>query len=343
MATSDKEICGKCVKTVKISNLKSVQCTDFCKKWYHFSCSLLSNKKLHEIQNTADKKWSCLKCVRERSKLTRRSLTLNIDGLNPIDLNETGSSEAEDYTSESEVVSTKEITNTDLYKKICEVVSATSSLKKDVSEIKKCLQLFHDRICTLEEENISLKNSNDILEEQIIFLKDQVNNLAQDKLNNDIEINGVPVSENENLNVITSKLFSKLEININKSDTINMYRQQSKHNNSGLPSPIIITFRHNNIKNKIIEAKKDKTINFNEICTTTSSSTDSEINEKRLIYINERLTKNNNYLFKKARDLKRKNKVKFAWVKNGRVLIRKTESSRVIIFNNNTLNESNFD
>lgn len=46
------------------------------------------------------------------------------------------------------------------------------------------------------------------------------------------------------------------------------------------------------------------------------------------IYINEVLTKRNQYLFKLARDQKREGKLKFTWFRNGRLLVRKTEKSK---------------
>lgn len=61
---------------------------------------------------------------------------------------------------------------------------------------------------------------------------------------------------------------------------------------------------------------------------------------KNNIYINENLTKRNKKLFKKARDLKRNGDVKYAWCKNGKIFIRKTDDSKVIVFNDNVNVES---
>ena len=47
------------------------------------------------------------------------------------------------------------------------------------------------------------------------------------------------------------------------------------------------------------------------------------------IYISEVLTKRNRYLLKLARDLKRSDKIKFVWFKDGRLLARKNEKGKV--------------
>lgn len=71
----------------------------------------------------------------------------------------------------------------------------------------------------------------------------------------------------------------------------------------------------------ILNGKKEKTLNTSILYPDA---------ENRLIYINENMTKYYRMLLKKARDLKRNGTVNFAWFKIGKVLIRKTEKSKVI-------------
>lgn len=49
------------------------------------------------------------------------------------------------------------------------------------------------------------------------------------------------------------------------------------------------------------------------------------------IYIGEQLIKARQFLFKKARDARRNKIIKYTWMRNGEILIRKTDTSRIII------------
>lgn len=103
-----------------------------------------------------------------------------------------------------------------------------------------------------------------------------------------------------------------------------MYRVKSGFSEtSGLPPPIIIKFNKKVDKELVLKNKKGITLDTSLIYPDS---------EKRYIYINENMTKYYKQLFKKARDLKRKNTVKFAWFKNGKVFIKKTDDSQSIVF-----------
>lgn len=56
----------------------------------------------------------------------------------------------------------------------------------------------------------------------------------------------------------------------------------------------------------------------------------------RPIYVTEQLSAKQQFIFKKARDLKRAKKIQFAWVKNGNILIRRTAGSKAVNITNIT-------
>jgi hypothetical protein len=62
---------------------------------------------------------------------------------------------------------------------------------------------------------------------------------------------------------------------------------------------------------------------------TTSNIGFEELDEQ--IFVFEHLTNENYDLFKMAKDFKRKKLVEFVWVRNGRVLVRKNESSPAVL------------
>lgn len=60
------------------------------------------------------------------------------------------------------------------------------------------------------------------------------------------------------------------------------------------------------------------------------------------IFINEKLSSYFSLLFKKARDMRRKRIIQFAWVKDGKVFIRINENSKTIrVLHENNLNINN--
>lgn len=147
--------------------------------------------------------------------------------------------------------------------------------------------------------------------------------MKQEILNNNILICGVPQTEDENLFGIAKNIIKAIDVELNDRDIQTVVRNSTSHENITIINAIVVKLHSENVKQQILIAKKTKRI------TTKIFDENVAVSEIRPIYINEHLKRSKQYLFKKARDLKRARNVKYAWVKNGE--IRKTDDSIIKI------------
>lgn len=81
-------------------------------------------------------------------------------------------------------------------------------------------------------------------------------------------------------------------------------------------------------KSSILQAVKTKPLNSDLITAGNRKNWGFETDK---IYINEHLTKDNTAIFYEARKLKKNGFVKYAWVKNGTVKVKKEDGGKAII------------
>ncbi|KAK9871469.1 hypothetical protein WA026_012843, partial [Henosepilachna vigintioctopunctata] len=180
-------------------------------------------------------------------------------------------------------------------------------IKKDLEEIKKenkNLKREHEK---LKIEVQSLKNEMAILKNQAVA--NAVTADFQTRRNNVIMIGLSKTAE-------VVKVLNKLDINI-KDEEIKTRQISSK----GHMKPILVTFPSESVRNEVLLKRKAKGL---------LNSENMELDgDRRNIYINEDLPQITRDLFRKASELKNIGYM-YVWVKEGKVLCRKSEFSRII-------------
>jgi Baculovirus FP protein len=191
--------------------------------------------------------------------------------------------------------------------------------------MKEMKDNFYDvsqKYAELSSENIKMKNNMSQMYKDLDFLHEKINRMEQFHLLNDVEIVGVPETQDEDLGDILQKLFDHAECSPTIGAVKNVYRKKKTKN--GLPGTIIATFVNNSNKTEFITATKKKKL--------SSSFLSSE--NQRPVYVNEKLTKHNKYLFYLARDLRRTKLVKYAWTDHGQIMVKTDDNTDSIIINN---------
>ena len=217
-----------------------------------------------------------------------------------------------------------------------EIQSSQNDSKKEITNVNATMADLKKTIENLITENTTLRNQNCLLVERIAQMEDQLNTIKQDQLSNNILIGGITETNEENLQDILLQIANNVGVNLKEEEIEKCYRKKSfnetdnNNDRSKMPKQIFIKFKNKYIKTKIMNAKKQKDLNTKIL----------NHHHHRPIYINEDLTKNNQLIFKKARELKRGKKVEFAWVKNGRIYVKKhNELNKIYIPNINLLND----
>lgn len=207
--------------------------------------------------------------------------------------------------------------------------TSNEDLKKLIENIQVSVDFLSEKFDELQEENRKLKNmlkenikKNNILEERVKSLEQIMEKTEREKLKNNIILIGVAKQrKNENVTEIVNKVFKNINTKIEPNEIIEAYRKDEENNKS----PIIVKLASNEIKSKILNARKQIGSITTKECQLTG--------EENEIFINEQLTQLKNNLFYKARELKKEYKYKFLWTRDGNIYIRKSETSTKLKIN----------
>lgn len=322
MAPNSKDIknCNQCNQIIK-KNQKVLQCDGDCKKYYHILCVNVGSEEYQKIVSKDDFFWLCSDC---KSKRHKRRSTLNI-------ISNGQNSPAQGLASNN-INSNPKLDS--IMAKIDELLKKQDDYEKKIDSLRQQISEFKTLAESIVEENIKLSSENIILQEKISKNQFEIENLKQIQYNKQIIISGAPIIDDD-LMITVMPIINKIDPDVKAEEIINCHTQNNRSENSGEPPSIVVELINVKIKEKIVQKKKQKTLKVKEIFTSSSSHLQDGV-----IFINEKLSTYFNYLFKKARDLKRDGKLKFAWVKNGKVFIRKSEESAVIrVFNTDILND----
>jgi Baculovirus FP protein len=188
-------------------------------------------------------------------------------------------------------------------------------LMAEINELKTRHQSLHT-------ENLKLKAKMAEMYKDLDFLHSKLNRMEQAQHMNEVEIIGVPETQDEDFSDILKKLFEHVEHPSPTGAIHNVYRKKSAK--SVLPGTIVVSFKSFSTKMQFVTATKKKKLTSSFMCTENH----------RPVYINERLTKHNKYLFYLARDLRRKNFEKYAWTDHGNILVKIDDNTDSMIIDN---------
>lgn len=167
------------------------------------------------------------------------------------------------------------------------------------------------RIEEVEKSNAEMKVELEEIKAENVMLRARIDESEQYSRKRNVIISGIPYEEGEEIKTKIQKFATDIQINLEDYDINAVHRLLNKR---GIP-PVILCL--NSLD------KKEKLINWSKINYEKNKKSGKIKNQ---IFINEHLTKNNEILLKKA---KAAENIKYAWFKNGNVLIKRDENSTV--------------
>lgn len=187
-------------------------------------------------------------------------------------------------------------------------------IMKTINEIQNSMNLISKKQDILEQENVELKK-------RIKEMEQTDDDIQQYMRNKNIQIDGIPKVENENLEEIMKTIGNKLSINIKDEDIDAIHRLPTRSTKN--PEPIVVQFLTRKMRDSIIMKGKMKENRIN--------TKDLELKcIEKPVYINEHLTQKRKEILFEARKLKFQKEYKFLWTKGCKIFIRKTENSTAI-------------
>lgn len=190
------------------------------------------------------------------------------------------------------------------------------------SDIMEKLMEMDEKYSKLFAKYEEQRQINEDLKNELQVIKKQLNVKEQQQLNNNIIIQGVPYKENEKVEETIRKITNILGV-VNNAEKC--FRLGS--GNGSKLAPIKVVFKNSEDKEKWMLAKKNKNLN---------TAIFEQSNPPKPIYLNHDLTKRNFELFMAAKKFKNDNDYKYLWINNGKILMRKSDDSKILLIGDET-------
>ncbi|KAJ2938473.1 hypothetical protein O0L34_g12918 [Tuta absoluta] len=255
-------------------------------------CTGLSAKQITALRNAGNLAWTCNECNNSGSR--KNSFVVGTDDEDTA---------AEDTPKRVVTIDAKKFMDevkTEMNKILKhELVAMTNSITYNGEKLDECLatiRVFKQQVKDLEKKNAELTNKNNNMEVRIAALEQKLNETEQKKLDQLIEVTGVPKNVAINLSSIKNKLAETLDVNAEQ-----VVRVAEVPSHPEKPKSIILHMQDAESKTTWLSAvrdkKKDKTT---LVLENLIEGLDSNI-AKNCVYIREVLTTHHKQLLWKAK------------------------------------------
>lgn len=317
-------VCSECNNKVDRSDPEKLKCS-LCNNFYHSGCLAMSPNDLEFIKSK-EFSWKCNKCLNARKSINNSHAQINspksnyFAAKNSINLSEISLNSPKNTIETSTLDSINNNIQL-LFKMLNETKSSLlNEIKNEIRDIKDSL------MSTISD----LKIENEYLKSEIKNINNKLDSHEQLSLNDCVDIVGLPQISTDNLFTTVKEIFSEhLNVEINNNEIIQCYQKNIQsanspstyENESKINYVIRVKFNCSETKNKIMRAK--------HVLRRKKLSIYNIKNEKVdvICFINHTLTTQRRKLYKQALSVKKNNNVKFLWIKNGFIFMRKDEKS----------------
>lgn len=311
--------CNACAKPLRSQEF--MECSN-CGEIYDLPCINIKKHDFTKFTPEIKNQWSCPACKNKQPKQDNSNTPIrNIS----MEISET-------ITSRN--VNTIRGTQSNVIKKIdteetlSSIVTELRKLREDMNEMRNTINMISDTLTCIEEiEKKNRERDREITDLKIHIegMQDIIDLQAQQLIKNELEIIGIPETNNENLYhmaVVTAKMAG---VEITENDIDEVYRvgkTRTQLENCERPTrPIVIRLLRKSKSQELLKAAKSR---------KNLSSANIVSGKPNTIYINERLTTKNRRLFREARVCSRNHGFRFCWHKDGAIYIRKAEKTAAV-------------
>lgn len=188
-----------------------------------------------------------------------------------------------------------------------------------ISDFEVIVNKLSDKIATIEK----LTKENNDLKITVKNLTSRLDIVEQQLRVNNVEIQGVPEKNNENIIDLVKFIGEKIEYSLDCSDIDSAYRGTVPQNSKKI-KPIIIKFSNKH--------KRDSFLSASKLARSKSQNNGGIILENigQNIYINEHLTIHSKILLYKTKEMAKNSSYKYVWVRNGTIFTRKDDKSKIL-------------
>lgn len=337
MSSKHNNTCAGCLNT--FLGKEFLKCRT-CNGIYDLTCANVSEKRFHSFYGATSKEktpWVCPGC---QIKLPRGD-----NSKTPV-RREPPQEDNTDYPKENITLrhKPKPTSNTgpsmDMDVNLQRLIQATiraelSPIKVQLSALQESVDYvskqYDDIIKTtnaLVDDYKNLKTECAQLRTTVTTLSDRLNVMEQHQRDTNIEIQGAPQHKNENVVQIVKKIADVITLKINDTDILNCTRVASINKDSKRPRAIVVKLRSTRCRDEFYSAvtRYNKSNPNNKLCSSLLGLS----GHNAPIYVSEHLSPSNKALHAATRARAKELSYKFVWVRNGRIFMRKNETSPFI-------------
>lgn len=290
--------CGICAKPISSKQLK-LSCSE-CKKQFHGTCVNMSKADV-EYLASIESLWRCQPCTTTR----RQSMRL--------DAQASGSN----FTLDDVMKAIKSIE--DGQKQVIrDFNEANELLSNRIEDMNSVMKEQAKKISEFLDQVVAFKTENEILKKKVFQLEDELDEAQQYSRRNCVEVHGLAV-EDDNVMGAVKDVGIALGMNIEESMIDTCHTIGKKPGVAGPPAIIIKFVRRMDAEKMLAKRREKRQLSTRHLNIPTDTP----------IYINESLTQKRRLLLSRARAAKREKNYKWAWVRSGKVYMRKDDHAPV--------------
>lgn len=312
--------CGFCNANTSDKRSKYVLCC-FCGENFHLKCSKIS-QQFFDLVKKEGALWSCETCKSKKSSesidaefstqaKSKKSVTLNSrkSSMIPIPCDSSRkTAQVDDLISDLKLLK-------------IELKNEIENVKK--LEIERHLKFYSEKLDDglakikinedMSTEIFNLKLNNEVLSKEVEILKGIVNVIDQERIENNIEIRGIPVINECSDFEVLKAVAQEINVDIREDDIKDIYRTRKTKETDDRQSTIIVKFNHFGKKQQFKQSAK---------FLKTDKKDFKKLNQKLKVFVNDHLTTFNKALLYEAKQFAKLNNYKYVWVKNNMIFIK---------------------
>lgn len=309
--------CAVCHLSSK--NEEAFKCVS-CHKYLHYYCAEYSEQDFRKILPMNKIKLKCIPCKQKRNQ-SSPPISATADNNSCLPTNGDVQQIINKFDSKfNEIKSLIKGLETSLQCKSDEMLEKIGTITERMIIMEDNITELTGTVNELRTENVNLRAEN-------TSLRNSIDELEQRSRSRNIEIQNMPEKRGENLLNLVELLGNVIGIPIPASSIADVHRV-AHNQSSDRPKNIVVQLSTKRLRDDVIAACRSRRgITVSQLMGCSSNNQKDAITK---IYVNEHLTLKNKILYANTRQRCTEKKYKYVWIKNGNILVRKGDTTRVI-------------
>lgn len=322
--------CAKCsLELPNEGELDFVLCSK-CEKGCHFDCSSVIESSWRSMGASRRSTWSCEACRSSKSSKSNPSIGKSQDSVVSGAMNSQGMTPEEYADMLDQKFAAQEVklmgafSNSEkvVVKKLGDFEKTLDFYGDKLDQAAKSVKAVEQKVVLMEKKLEKSESENKELKTRLRLMEIQMNEIEQKQHNDKIEITGKLVNKNTDAKELTKEILDKA--GYIPSDNIEFKAQTvvktTKVGNSiNEKCSVIVQFRSQIARNEILDKIKKQKV-FSKLGSGSNSGP---------VFINESLSPYYKKLLFEVSRLKREKNFAFVWVRDGKILLKKTQESNI--------------